>query len=192
MSRRRFISIIMVMVMVFAAVGCGSRKEEASEPEKEDTKVEAPAEDDNEQEEVVAEETDAEDGSDEVSADSSKETLSEDDVVALKNSIKDSVVNNYLVPNGIAAADFSWPQGNSDAWYYFDLLKTNYVASKFMGTELEQPNFPDGSNKQIIDATFNGITTWYESSGVDNYNYFESALHELSIEWITAIDVAAE
>ena len=191
MSRKYkwLLSIMMLAVMVIAmATACGSKKEEAAEPEKkEETKVEAEKEAEEEPEEV------ADDGQQEdvAEVDTAKETLSEEDVLALKSSIRDSVVNNYINPNGIEVTDFVWPAGNSEAWYYFDLLTVNYTAKNFMGTELEAPTLSDESYKQIMDATFNGLTTWYEASGVDNLNYFESAMGVLSIEAITTIDLSA-
>ena len=191
MSRKYkwLLSIMMLAVMVIAmAAACGSKKEEAAEPEKkEETKVEAEKEAEEEPEEV------ADDGQQEdvAEVDTAKETLSEEDVLALKSSIRDSVVNNYIIPNGIEVTDFVWPAGNSEAWYYFDLLTVNYTAKNFMGTELEAPTLSDESYKQIMDATFNGLTTWYEASGVDNLNYFESAMGVLSIEAITTIDLSA-
>lgn len=191
MSRKYkwLLSIMMLAVMVIAmATACGSKKEEAAEPEKkEETKVEAEKEAEEEPEEV------ADDGQQEdvAEVDTAKETLSEEDVLALKSSIRDSVVNNYIIPNGIEVTDFVWPAGNSEAWYYFDLLTVNYTAKNFMGTELEAPTLSDESYKQIMDATFNGLTTWYEASGVDNLNYFESAMGVLSIEAITTIDLSA-
>ena len=191
MSRKYkwLLSIMMLAVMVIAmATACGSKKEEAAEPEKkEETKVEAEKEAEEEPEEV------ADDGQQEdvAEVDTAKETLSEEDVLALKSSIRDSVVNNYIIPKGIEVTDFVWPAGNSEAWYYFDLLTVNYTAKNFMGTELEAPTLSDESYKQIMDATFNGLTTWYEASGVDNLNYFESAMGVLSIEAITTIDLSA-
>ena len=191
MSRKYkwLLSIMMLAVMVIAmATACGSKKEEAAEPEKkEETKVEAEKEAEEEPEEV------ADDGQQEdvAEVDTAKETLSEEDVLALKSSIRDSIVNNYIIPNGIEVTDFVWPAGNSEAWYYFDLLTVNYTAKNFMGTELEAPTLSDESYKQIMDATFNGLTTWYEASGVDNLNYFESAMGVLSIEAITTIDLSA-
>ena len=191
MSRKYkwLLSIMMLAVMVIAmATACGSKKEEAAEPEKkEETKVEAEKEAEEEPEEV-ADDWQQEDVAE---VDTAKETLSEEDVLALKSSIRDSVVNNYIIPNGIEVTDFVWPAGNSEAWYYFDLLTVNYTAKNFMGTELEAPTLSDESYKQIMDATFNGLTTWYEASGVDNLNYFESAMGVLSIEAITTIDLSA-
>lgn len=179
---RRFISIMMVAVMVIAMAAACRKKEEAPEPaKKEETKTET---------EPVEEEAPDEQQADEEEAATDKETLSEEDVLALKASIRDSVIDNYITPNGIAVTDFIWPAGNSEAWYYFDLLKVNYTAKNFMGTELEPPTLSDDSYKQIMDATFNGLTTWYESSGVDNVNYFENALGQLTIEAITTIDLS--
>ena len=191
MSRKfkRFLSIMLVAVMVIAMAAACGKKETAESEKKEETKVEAAEQEDEAEPEEVAD--DEQQPADAAEVDTTKETLSEEDVLALKASIRDSVVNNYITPNGIAVTDFVWPAGNSEAWYYFDLLKVNYTAKNFMGTELEAPTLSDESYKQIMDATFNGLTTWYEASGVDNVNYFESALGVLSIEAITTIDLSA-
>lgn len=187
MMKKRIFCLFLVFVMVTAMAAACSGKDETEGADNSNTESTVEEEDEQEDANRPPDEEEVTE-----TAEPERQALTEEDVEALKASIKNAVIEEYIKPNGIAAADFSWPQGNSDAWYYFDLLKTNYVASKFMGTELEEPNFPDGSNKQIMNATFNGVTTWYESSGVDNYNYFESALHELSTEWITAIDFTAE
>ena len=191
MSRKfkRFLSIMLVAVMVIAMAAACGKKETAESEKKEETKVEAAEQEDEAEPEEVAD--DEQQPADAAEVDTTKETLSEEDVLALKASIRDSVVNNYITPNGIAVTDFVWPAGNSEAWYYFDLLKVNYTAKNFMGTELEAPTLSDESYKQIMDATFNGLTTWYEASGVDNVNYLESALGVLSIEAITTIDLSA-
>ena len=186
---RKFLSIMMVAVMVIAMAAACSKKETAESEKKEETKVEATEQEDEAEPEEVAD--DEQQPADAAEVDTTKETLSEEDVLALKASIRDSVVNNYITPNGIAVTDFVWPAGNSEAWYYFDLLTVNYTAKNFMGTELEAPTLSDESYKQIMDATFNGLTNWYEASGVDNVNYFESALGVLSIEAITTIDLSA-
>lgn len=176
MSRKfkRFLSILMVVAMVIAmAAACGKKEEAAELEKKEDTKVEVEKETEPaEAEENAADEQQVDDVVDVAVPD---ENLGDEDIRELKVTIKDAVINEYIIPNGIAKETFSWPEGSSIAWEYCSQLTLNYAMNKFFGTDASiDPNFiPPSPEKEIIDAVYNGIIAWYESSGRDSYEQFE-------------------
>ena len=116
------------------------------------------------------------------------------DIEALKASIAESVKKEYLEPNKIAAEEFSWPKVNDHCWEYFRILRENYIAKEFMDITEDMPisDVPVSPEKEILEATANGLINWYESSGVDNYNYFDDACIIMTESEINSIDVAAK
>ena len=190
MNKKRILSIITIMVMVcaMAAAGCG-KKEEATEKKEEPKQEETKKEEADKAEPEKAEEPEATEAKD-----TNKTKLDDADIEALKASIAESVKKEYLEPNKIAAEEFSWPEANSHCWVYFTLLRGDYVAKKFMDVdeELVINEVPSSPEKEIVEATINGITNWYEASGVNNYNYFDDAMGILQPDVITSIDVAAK
>lgn len=182
---RRVFSFIMVMIMVCAmAAGCG-KKEEATEKKEEPKQQETQKDDAEEAADEKAEELAVE------AKDTNKTELDNADVEALRTSIADSIKKEYLEPNKIAAEDFSWPEmSESVAWEYFSGLKRKYAESEFdIVFGLEDPTVPSGADKQIIEALYNGIINWYETSGVDNYDYFNSALDATLPEELQKIEI---
>lgn len=188
---KRLIGVLMVAAMISAmAVACSSKDEAAgADDSKTETTVAEENEKDDEQEDAnrPPEEEAAE------AVESEREVLTEEDVEALKASIKNAVLEEYIKPNGIDPASFSWPGDGSDVWLYFDQLKMLYSGEKFMGGAPDvEVTFTDSPEKSIMDATYNGFVKWHESSGVNNYKFFENAISMMSVEWFNSIDITAE
>ena len=189
---KRLIGVLVVVAMISAmALACSSKDEiaEADDSKTETTVAEENEKDDEQEdanrppdEEEVAEAVEPE-----------REALTEEDVEALKTSIKNAVLEEYIEPNGIDSASFSWPGDGSDVWLYFDQLKMLYSGEKFMGGAPDvEVTFTDSPEKSIMDATYNGFVKWHESSGVNNYKFFENAISMMSVEWFNSIDITAE
>ena len=187
MNKKRIFSIIIIMVMVcaMAAAGCG-KKEEATEKKEEPKQEETKKEEADKAEPEKAEEPAATEAKD-----TNKTKLDDADIEALKASIAEAVVKEYIEPNKVK--DFSWPASDAFAWTYFGQLLSNYTANHFMGVteELDVGDLPVSPDKEIVDGIYTGFITWYESSGVENYNYFDDAMGILQPDVITSIDVAA-
>ncbi len=164
---KRNLSIILVIVMVAAMTACGSKSEEAKETESAESKTPDTEEVADETEEAEQEEPQAE-----------KEEVTEEDVEAVKEAIKESVINQYLEPNGIAAESFTWPESS---WEYLAQLSQQYVTETYLEVDMPiDPNFVPGSpEKEIMDAAYNGLVTWYEDSGEGSYEKYSSLVEAL-------------
>ena len=172
MSRKfkRFLSIMMVAAMVIAMAAACGKKEEAADPEKkEDTKVEAEKETEPTEDEQV----------DNQQVDENSEAT--DSELSLEASIANSVVNEYLKPNGIAVESFSWPSSDSAAWDYFYEILLAYKTNIFSGSNLEVTSeIPlSDSEKQLMDAAFNGVVKWNESLTEKNLKTYSEELSKL-------------
>ena len=161
---KRLIGVLVVVAMISAmALACSSKDEiaEADDSKTETTVAEENEKDDEQEdanrppdEEEVAEAVEPE-----------REALTEEDVEALKTSIKNAVLEEYIEPNGIDSASFSWPGDGSDVWLYFDQLKMLYSGEKFMGGAPDvEVTFTDSPEKFIMDATYDGFVKWHDSS----------------------------
>lgn len=190
---KRLIGVLMVAAMISAmAVACSGKDEIA---EADDSKTETTVAEENEKDDEQEDANRPPDEEEEVAeaVEPERETLTEEDVEALKASIKNAVIEEYIKPNGVDPVSFSWPVDSFEAWLYFDNLKFLYEGEKFLGgaadVEISEPNEPE---KSIMDAIYNGFVKWYESVGVSNHNYFDNALSLMTIEWIGSIDVTTE
>ena len=185
MNKKRIFSIIIIMVMVcaMAAAGCG-KKEEATEKKEEPKQEETKKEEADKAEPEKAEETSVTEDKD-----TNKTKLDDADIEALKASIAESV-KEYLEENKIAVEDFNWPGSDSSAWIYLG----NIIGEYIMELDGESNFSPTGQDEEVAKAAFEGITSWYETSRVENYQYFENALSVLQpyAEVIPTIDVAAK
>lgn len=196
MKSKRFLSIILVFVMVFAmAVTACGKKEEAAE--KEEPKQEEASDADGAE---VADEDDAEmaDDTEDAAAqvDTTKEKLTDEDIEALKASIAETVTKEYLEPNNIAVEDFKWPASESSAWSYLGEMIGAYEAQHFLGFEgeWEYTDVAEGADKEIVETVLKGFTTWYEESKVSNYNFYKDMILKLQPynEVIPVIDLASK
>lgn len=160
MSRKfkRFLSIMMVAVMVIAmAAACGKKEEKAAEPV-EGEKVEAEKEteqaeaEENAADEQQAEETEAGEAVNEYG-------FTESQVQSLYDCIGEAVLEEYLQPNNITPSEFVWPDASRSIWeYLYDRLN------------LYQQEGPDGTvpapttdvDPKLSESLFIGVMNWIE------------------------------
>lgn len=192
---KRILSIILIFVMVFAmAVTACGKKEEAAE--KEEPKQEETSEAD---EAEVDDEDDAE-AAEEETANKEKKTgddiLTEEDIQSLKESIRDTVISEYLEPNNISVEDFAWPDKDDGDWGYLRQLVREYSLSLTVGYEMDisKVDSSPSSNSEIIEAVFNGIIYWLNEQGAFDLEYADNVFSVLLPydEVITTIDFAAK
>lgn len=171
-SLKRYFSIIVMIATVATMTACGSKDDKTNKQE-ETENAQSKTED---TESVTDKETEPE-----KPAGDSGDSVTEEDVTAVKESIKQAVISEYLEPNGIAPENFTWPESNSSAWEYFGGLLRQYLSKNYLDTDMPlDPNFIPGSPyKEIIDAAYDGIITWYESSGEGSFDRFESLMGAL-------------
>lgn len=104
MKSKRFLSIILVFVMVFAmaTTACG-KKEEAAEKEepKQEEVSDADAVDASEEDDDAEAADEEEAAADEVMK-TGDDTLTEEDIQGVKDSIRDAVISEYLEANNIS------------------------------------------------------------------------------------------
>ena len=162
---------------------CGT-KETDSGGGKTETETEAPSADDQqaESEEVSNKEEDAVKGNEDSSAESetpdvvltADTEITEEDIQQIYASIKENVTAEYLEPNGIDPADFSWP-ASTEAWSYLVTLSESHYMELFTGVEMDTSsteNLPPSPEKEIMDSIFNGIL-----NGLDNLGKYDSAYY---------------
>ena len=196
-SKKRILSIIFVFVMVFAmaATACGKKEEtaEKEEPKQEETS-------DTDEAEVADVEDDAAADEEEASDDGVMKTgndkLTDEDVQSLKDSIRDTVISEYLEPNNISVEDFAWPDKDSGEWGYMVMLVNEYDLSLSIGYEMDISTVDSSkySNPEIIKAAFNGIINWINEQGDFDLGYSNNVFFELYPykEVIPTIDLAAK
>ena len=187
MKSKRILSFILVFVIVFAmaATACGKKEETA---EKEETKQEETSDTD----EAEADEEETTDGVKK----SIDDTLTEEDIQSLKDSIRDTVISEYLKPNNISVDDFAWPDKNSGEWGYMSRLSQEYSLRFSVGEAMDVSKVDSSSysNPEIMEAAFNGIINWLNKQGKYNSGYLDNVIDSLTPydEVIPTIDLAAE
>ena len=194
MKSKRILSIILVFVMVFvmAATACG-KKEEAAEKEE-------PKQEETSDEEEADEEDDAEAADEEETANgvtkSIDDTLTEEDIQSLKDSIRDAVISEYLEPNNISVEDFAWPDKDSGEWGYMSMLSQEYSLRFSVGEAMDVSKVDSSSysNPEIMEAAFNGIINWLNKQGKYDGGYLDNVIDSLAPydEVIPTIDLAAK
>lgn len=192
MSKKRLISILMVAVMVIVMLGaCGKKEEKAADPEKEETKVEAEKE---ARPETAADEEDnksADSGAMKTEAD----ILTEEDIQSLKNSIRDTVISEYIESNNMSAEEFSWPDpSDADAWEHFAKLIEYFIIEYESGAKISQPESELTESQKIVEAAYNGIINWLDMQGNYDAGYFIN-VKEALVPYpmtISEIDITSE
>ncbi len=189
-SKKRILSIIFVFVIVFAmaATACG-KKEEAAE--KEEPKQEETSDTDEA-------EVDDEDESSNGVMKTGEDALTEEDVQSLKDSIRDTVISEYLEPNNISVEDFAWPNEDGD-WGYLRQLYREYDLALALSYDKDEFDISEvdsspSSNPEVIKAVFNGIINWINEQGDFDLEYMKnvfSAVYPYK-EVIPTIDLSAE
>lgn len=175
--KRRSFSLILVFVMVIAmATACGS-KEEAVETD--DAKTEETVEnveDDQQDADQLAENADSEQESPDATTGAPKtenDQLSEEDIAAVKASIRDSVTKRYLEPNGMTVEQIVWP----DDWYDFEMLATECDACIALDMEIDIDR--DRANTDVFMAALLGVLDWLDTQGEYNLGYFGNTMRTL-------------
>lgn len=128
MMKKRIFCLFLVFVMVTAMAEACSGKDETEGADNSNTESTVEEEDEQEDANRPPDEEEVTE-----TAEPERQALTEEDVEALKASIKNAVIEEYIKPNGIDPASFSWPGDGSDVWLYFDQLKMLYSGEKFMG-----------------------------------------------------------
>lgn len=191
--RKKFITFLLAFSLTSSMLltACGN-KETDSGGGKTETEAEAPAADDQhaeseETEEVTTEEEDAVEGSETPDVVLTADTeITADDIQQIYASIKENVTAEYLEPNGIDPATFSWPSSESSSWNYFDDLYTSCylcvdLQIPFTEDELTQyeGEYPT-QDKELFEAVFFGILNWMDSKGSYDTGYYSAVLGKLN------------
>ena len=164
MSRKYkwFLNIMMLAVMVIAMVAaCGSKKEEAAEPEKKEEKTV-----ETETDEVNQEKSEE----NEIAIDDEKNEFgfTDSQITDLLIAIQSAVLTEYLVPNEIDPADFSWPDGMAEYWRY---LSSRLMAYQY-GSEVEMPDdVSQDMDTRLMKPVYDAIITWFEENGLDESRF---------------------
>lgn len=117
--------------------------------------------------------------------------ITDADLQELYTFIAKSVESEYLEPNGIAAADFSWPAADSAVWGdysdrslmlvgYDAATMSEFGAEKFLqdGMAMYDGQYPS-PDKEILDAVMVGIFDWMETKGNYDEEYFANVFGRL-------------
>lgn len=198
--RKKFITFLLAFSLTSSMLltACGN-KETDSGGGKTETETEAPAADDQQAEseksdEVTTEEEDAVEGNEDSSAESetpdvvltADTEITDEDIQEIYASIKENVTAEYLEPNGIDPATFSWPSSESSSWNYFDDLYTSCylcvdLQIPFTEDELTQyeGEYPT-QDKDLFEAVFFGILNWMDSKGSYDTGYYSAVLGKLN------------
>ena len=167
MSRKfkRFLSIMMVAVMVIAMAAACGKKEEAAD--KSETKVEAEKETEQVEENVA----DDQQKSKELSEDDEEKNefgFTADQIESLLISIQMAVLTEYLEPNQIDPSEFNWPDSLAVEWRYLDSRLTNYEH----GMDVEMPDdVPAELDYSLMKVVYESIIKWFEENGLDENCY---------------------
>jgi len=185
--KRRIFSLFMVVIMVCAlAVGCGGKKDEDVQENQKKTE----ASDDKKKEEGVAPEEPAgaetSEESEEVTPKTENDTLSEEDIAALKASIRDTVMKEYVGPNGITVDQIVWPEN----WEDFSIMVNQYAVCLDLGSEFELET--EKSSTDILVAVFLGILNWLDEQGEYTLGYFSNTMAVLEPRKETIIMAVTE
>ena len=206
--RKKMLAIIMTIIFVLsmAVTGCSgaSDKETDSGGGKTETETEAPAADDQqaeseESDEVTTEEEDAVKETEDSSAESetpdvvltADTEITDEDIQEIYASIKESVTTEYLEPNGIDPADFSWPDATSTIWgdysdrilmdngYQYATVKDFFTEDELINMLSDYDNQYPSPDKEILDSVLLGIIDWMQTKGDNDEGYFSSVFSKL-------------
>ncbi len=197
--KKKIFTVLLTVIFVIAmmATGCSGASEETdSGGDKTETEAEAPAADDQqaeseESDEVTTEEEDAVKETEDSSATpdvvlTADTEITDEDIQEIYASIKENVTAEYLEPNGIDPATFSWPSSESSSWNYLsDLYTSCYLCVDlqipFTEDELTQyeGEYPT-QDKELFEAVFFGILHWLDSKGSYDTGYYSAVLGKLN------------
>lgn len=193
---KRFLGI-MVFVMTFVmAAGCG--KDDAEEKDS-GTKAETAVQETDQVEKDTAD-VEAPEAAEEADSSSSgavlgeEDTLTEEDIEALKASIRDAVISEYLEPNGIAPEEFEWPDITDPCWHSHLVLIIAEYRERLTIDENAVIETGETESEKVMDAVFSGILKWLDTKGEYDIWYFNNTVEVLSpyYEVIPSINIAGE
>lgn len=164
----------MLMIVTVMAVACGSKAHEQepktadpAEGQKKSDKVEKLIK------EIEKEEAKEFDGVKRLGDD-----LTEEDIKDLKDTIRDTVISDYLTPNNIPQESFQWPTEEC-AWDYLRLL-TDVELGKFTPEEDDDIDISEVINipsdqmylKDLMEVAFKGVMNWLDKQGEYEIDYY--------------------
>lgn len=167
-------SVFMVMMIVTVmAVGCGS---EANEKETKPEETVADEEKKSDRVEKMIEEI-MQEGEDESGVKGIYDEPTEEDIKNLKDTIRDTVISDYLTPNNIPPEEFQWPTEEC-AWGYFSLI-AEAESTKFTPEDddvdiTEAINIPSDQMylKDLMDTALQGVRNWLDTQGEFDVQYY--------------------
>ena len=205
--RKKFITFLLAFSLTSSMLltACGN-KETDSGGGKTETETEAPAADDQqaeseESDEVTTEEEDAVKETEDEDSSAESETpdvvltadteITDEDIQEIYASIKESVTTEYLEPNGIDPADFSWPDATSTIWgdysdrilmdngYQYATVKDFFTEDELINMLSDYDNQYPSPDKEILDSVLLGIIDWMQTKGDYDEGYFSSVFSKL-------------
>lgn len=91
------------------------------------------------------------------------QSISDEETQELLSYMGKSISEEYLVPNGISAADFAWPTDET-AWEYYDALLTKVYFKVAVGIDrdelITEDIIPASPDKEIMEAATDGVLNW--------------------------------
>lgn len=168
-----FSVFMVIMIVTVMTVACGSKAHEkeqktakSAEGEKKSDNVEKPI---KEIEEEEAKEANGVKGI--------YDEPTEEDIKNLKDTIRDTVISDYLTPNNIPPEEFQWPT-EEWAWQYFGLIAEIEV-TKFTpeDDEIDICNaitIPSDQMylKDLMDTALQGVRNWLDTQGEFDVQYY--------------------
>ena len=154
---RKFLSIMMVAVMVIVMAAACGKKETAESEKKEETKVEAAEKEDEVEPEEAA---DDEQHPAEAEAPVNEYGFTDLQVENLYKSIKESVETSYMRQKNISTTEFVWPDVTDVAWRYVDSKLFFYggTGDKNVFPDDIDPNF----DTSLAEPIYMGIINWLD------------------------------
>lgn len=191
--KKKIFALLMVICLVFTmAAGCGSASDAGNDAGGDQTETPTGDQqtDGSEESDDGMNGEDASEGTDDslVKSETSDIMLTADteitdeDIQKIYASIKESIITEYLEPNGIDPVDFSWSV-SSEAWSYLVYLFESYYMELFTGVEMDTSsteNLPPSPEKEIMDSIFTGMLNGLDNLGkydADYYNNFTQRLN---------------
>ena len=105
--------------------------------------------------------------------------VKEEDLLEVYDAIKESVITEYLEPNGIDPSTFTWPEPGTN-WNYIKEMYMQYSLSGDYSPEALSyvSEIYPSPEKEIFRAAFDGFVKWFESQNYDS-SYFSKIYIEL-------------
>ena len=181
--RKKFITFLLAFTLTSSMLltACGSTETDSGGG-KTETETETPADDQQAESEESDEVTTEEDAVTEEDNTTEKENpaeVKEEDLLEVYDAIKESVITEYLEPNGIDPSTFTWPEPGTN-WNYIKEMYMQYSLSGDYSPEALSyvSEIYPSPEKEIFRAAFDGFVKWFESQNYDS-SYFSKIYIEL-------------